>query len=71
MTTYEKRKEYFKQKIECECGATITRAAKSLHIKSEKHHKMLEKNNKKLMNQDFIEFLEKQIEIYKNTSEEK
>lgn len=34
---WQKRRDYLKQKITCECGATITRGSKTAHMKSKIH----------------------------------
>ena len=44
---YEKHKEtvlgYMKAKIKCECGATIARTYKSVHLKTKKHQTLMHK----------------------------
>lgn len=37
------RRAYFKECIICECGTTVTRGSKNLHMKSKKHSKLLTK----------------------------
>jgi len=37
----EKRKEYYKNKIVCECGSTIRKDSKNRHLKSKKHQNFI------------------------------
>ena len=41
---FKKYRENMKEKIECECGATIAKGGKSKHIKSKKHQNYLNNN---------------------------
>jgi len=42
---YQNNKEKLIKKINCECGGKYTYQHKSLHIKSQKHHKYLQNSN--------------------------
>lgn len=35
---WDKRKEYMRERITCECGCVISRGSKYLHVKNSKKH---------------------------------
>lgn len=64
----EKHKQYVNQKIECDCGKSVTRAGLALHKRSRIHQKRLDEKK----NNDETELLKRILELgSKNKSSQK